>query len=313
MDDFINKQIYSFKNKKYKLDNFKKYQYDQKIFFVEIKNQKLIYEKILVDSYHKKSKIIELLKGTLEKYNLKDTILLFNIENSYYYISDIPVFNFALPDNKQGLIFPTSDFIKFSLLELDYDEIKNDFLNYINTRNENNIYFKGFNTTEDSTNIRKKLSQESYPFNVILNKNQPEPLLKIKDSKYLLDIPTIKPWSIRFKFLALTNKVIFRISFYNSKYGERSYWKQYSDLFYNDEEDYIHLIYDLNYDKEIDNNIYLKIKNDILFHYNKIEKNKSLYDNYSNNIKSSSSKINNEITYKYIHEIINNYTENLIM
>jgi len=311
MEEFINKQIESFKNKKYKKENLKKYENDDKILYIEIKDNKIIHNKILIDELHKKKKIIELLKITIKKYTLKDTILLINTGNSYYYKDDIPVFNFILPEGKQGLILPTYDFIKFSLLELDYDEIKDDFINYKDNKNENNIYFKGFDTTEDNTNIRKKLSLESYPFNIILNKNEPEPLFKIKDSKYLIDLPSTKPWSIRFKYLALTEKVIFRISFYNTNYGEKGYWKQYSDLFYNDKDDYIHLIYNINYDKEINDNIYLKIKKDILYHYNYLEKNKELYNNYSRNIKESSSKINNNITYQYISEIINNYTDKL--
>ena len=138
-------------------------------------------------------------------------------------------------------------------------------------------------------------------------------MYKLKDHKYLVDLPGSKPWSIRFKYLALAEKVVIRISFFNSKYDETGYWRQYVDIFYNEHKDYIHLIYDLDYEKPISNNLYTKIKNDILNIYNKFEKNPKLYSKYVNNINKSSLKVNNDYTYKYISKLINSYTDSLFI
>ena len=43
----------------------------------------------------------------------------------------------------------------------------------------------------------------------------------MKKYKYLLDLPGFKPWSVRFKFLTISKRLIFRISFYNSKFNEK--------------------------------------------------------------------------------------------
>jgi hypothetical protein len=45
------------------------------------------------------------------------------------------------------------------------------------------------------------------------NKDYSEEIYMIKNHKYVLDLAGVKPWSIRFKFLILMSRVIFRISF----------------------------------------------------------------------------------------------------
>jgi hypothetical protein len=316
-NNFIKEQILSFHEQKFKLNELRiKAKNNPKLLLIEIKNQKVLCEKKGIDFFDRKKRIISMLLNTLKIYKIKDTILLFNIFDSYYWKDDFPVFNFILPHGKAGLIFPTYDFIqnKF-LMDFNYDQIKNEFVKYkVNKKNiTNNIYFKGANTTEKNTNIRKKLSNEELPLNIIVNNDQSEPMFKLKDHKYLIDLPGSKPWSVRFKYLALAEKVVFRISFFNSKYDESGYWKQYIDIFYKENIDYIHLVYDIDYEKPLSNSIYSKIKNDILKVYNIFEKNQNLYNKYVKNINKSSLNVNNENTYKYIALLINSYTDELFI
>ena len=314
-NSFIEEQILSFNGKKFKLNDLKnKYENHPKLFFIEIKDQKVLHRKIVNDFFDRKVRIISMLKNTIKKYKIKDTIIIFHIYDSYYWEGNIPVFNFILPKGKSGFIFPTYDFIENKFLKnFNYDEIKNEFSLYNSNIIKNNIYFKGSDTTAKSNDIRNKLSHEKLPLKIIVNNNQSEPMYKLKDHKYLVDLPGSKPWSIRFKYLALAEKVVIRISFFNSKYDETGYWRQYVDIFYNEHKDYIHLIYDLDYEKPISNNLYTKIKNDILNIYNKFEKNPKLYSKYVNNINKSSLKVNNDYTYKYISKLINSYTDSLFI
>ena len=316
-NNFIKEQILSFRTTKFSLNDLKsKYKNNHKLLLIEIKNQKVFCHRTAIDFFDRKKRIINMIENTLKKYKIKDTLLLFNIFDSYYWEGDFPVFNFILPHGKKGFIFPTYDFIQNRYLkDFNYDEIKNEFVKYkVNKNNiKNNIYFKGANTTEKNTNIRQKLSNEATPFNIIVNKDQSEPMYKLKDHKYLIDLPGSKPWSVRFKYLALAEKAVIRISFFNSKYDETGYWRQYTDLFYKENIDYIHLVYDINYEKPISNNIYSKIKNDILKVYNKFEKNKNFYNAFVKNINKSSINVNNDNTYNYIALLINSYTDSLLI
>lgn len=316
-NNFIKEQILSFRTTKFSLNDLKsKYKNNHKLLLIEIKNQKVFCHRTAIDFFDRKKRIINMIENTIKKYKIKDTLLLFNIFDSYYWEGDFPVFNFILPRGKKGFIFPTYDFIRNRYLkDFNYDEIKNEFAKYsVNKNNiKNNIYFKGANTTEKNTNIRQKLSDEATPFKIIVNKDQSEPMYKLKDYKYLIDLPGSKPWSVRFKYLALAEKAVIRISFFNSKYDETGYWRQYTDLFYKENIDYIHLVYDINYEKSISNNIYSKIKNDILKVYNKFEKNKNFYNTFVKNINKSSINVNNDNTYKYISLLINSYTDFLLI
>ena len=58
------------------------------------------------------------------------------------------------------------------------------------------------------------------------------------------------------------NSLVFRISFYDSKRRitnqEKGYFQQSIDYLFKENRDYIHLIYNFDYDKEIPPYIYIK-------------------------------------------------------
>jgi hypothetical protein len=261
--------------------------------------------------------MINILQKMLDKYQVKDTILLLNYLDGYFYREDIPVFNYSLPIGDEtmikGLIFPNFDICDYITKNKKYnfDEIKDKIINYNITKIENDIYFRGGSTTINKVKIREKLEEEKYPLNVILNKYQE--LWKFKNHKYLLDLPGNRPWSIRLKYLFLMNSPVFRISFYNSKYCERSYYRQSFDYLFKENRDYIHLIYDFDYENEIPDNIYKKIVNDIKQKYKFYENNQNEYKKIVSNMKKASKKLNLDEMLKYLHTLIETYTTKLLI
>ena len=128
-----------------------------------------------------------------------------------------------------------------------------------------------------------------------------------------MDFPGVKPWSVRLKYLFVMNSVVFRISFYNSKNGEKGCFQQSFDYLFKENKDYIHLIYDFDYDKEIPENIYKKIVSDIKDKYSYYENNQKEYKKVVSNMKKSSKKLNLDETLKYLYTLIETYTKKLLI
>ncbi len=105
---------------------------------------------------------------------------------------------------------------------------------------------------------------------------------------------------------------IIRISFYNSKMKELSYWRQYHDYIFEENKDYIHLVYDFNYDTEITPSMYNKIKNDITDIYNTLEKNPSVYQEMINHCKKKQLYLTLNSSLKYLYHLIENYTKHIL-
>ena len=326
MNKFINEQISVFK-KKYKyediiqeLNYYKKIPYllnttyYDYIFKVIIKDNALVYNiekynKILIAEFSSKIKrIINILKNLVKIYKIDDTIIFINIADDYIH-TELPIFNLSLPYGINGFIFPNYDMNSFFYTNGNFNNTVKLFNNFNPDKIINCIYFKGGRTTNDFSKIREKLNDEQYPFNVISIWGKNEPLYYIKKYKYLLDLPGGKPWSIRLKYLALSERLIIRISFYNSKFGETDYWRQFTDIYIKEDIDYIHLKYDVDYDKEINDILYSKIKRDILNIYYYFEKNPNLYNKMVKNLKKHSKNLNIKNMYKYLHILINDYTE----
>ena len=179
------------------------------------------------------------------------------------------------------------------------------------TKIDNDIFFRGAYTSKNRSKIREKIHYENNPFNIILNK--PEYIGNFKNHKYLLDLPGVKPWSVRLKYLFVMNSLIFRISFYNSNNGEKGYFQQSFDYLFTENIDYIHLIYDFDYDRVIPHNIYNKIVNNIKKKYIYYENNQNEYNSIVNNMKKSSEKLNLDEMLKYLYTSIETYTEKLLM
>ena len=203
-------------------------------------------------------------------------------------------------------MFPSFDCIKL-------DDLKQTFNNYKIDKTNNDIYFKGGQSSKKKSQIREKLESEKKPFNIIVSSKNFEEPYKMKDHKYLLDLPGVKPWSVRFKKLTFTNRLIIRISFYNSIKNEKSYWKQFTNLIYKENKDYIHLVYDFDYDKKIPQNIYNNIVKDIIKVYNYYENNYEEYKKITSHMTKTSKKLTLNFTLKYIAKILNEYTKHLII
>ena len=312
MNKFIESQINTFNSKRYNIyQNINNIKLNNNLLVIEIKENKLIID--LEDDFLCRKKNIKLIfEKLLKKYKLKDTIILIHLRDGYYWKSDLPVFNFAVPFGKKGLIFPNFDFCDFDLLQSNYDQLKNKFKKYVPEKIENDLYFKGGKSSIKKCQIREKLSEEKKPFNVIASKNYNESLYKIKDHKYLLDLSGVKPWSVRFKYLLLAERVIFRISFYNPEIGEKGYFRQFYDYILNDKEDYVHLIYKLNYDECISVSLYKKIKEDILNKYTFFEKNPDKYIKIVNSLNKKIKKININSMLKYLYRLISKYTDKVL-
>lgn len=262
------------------------------------------------DFLDRKILIIKLLENTLANHKINDTIIILYYADGYCN-DNTPIFNFALPDGILGLIFPHFDII---------DSKDNTLNNKINSITKykpkkiiNDIYFKGGSNTQKRNTIRERLEKEKFPINVILYSTTYEEQYRMKDHKYLLDLPGVKPQSVRLKYLTVMERLIIRISFYDPSRGEKSYWKQVIDYLLTENKDYVHLIYKINYDIPINNNLYKKILFDINKIYKEFESNDKKYDKMVKNLKKKSEKINVENIYKYVAKLINSYTKNIII
>lgn len=262
------------------------------------------------DFLNRKMLIIKLLKNTLAKHKINDTIIILYYADGYCN-DNTPIFNFALPDGILGLIFPHFDII--NIKENTLNNKINSIIKYKPKKIINDIYFKGSPNTKKRNTIRERLEKENFPINVILYSNTYEDQRTMKDHKYLLDLPGVKPWSVRLKYLTVMERLIIRISFYDPSRGEKSYWKQVIDYLLTENKDYVHLIYKTNYDIPINNNLYKKILFDINKIYEEFENNDKKYDKMVKNLKKKSEKINVENIYKYVAKLINSYTKNIII
>ena len=154
------------------------------------------------------------------------------------------------------------------------------------------MFFRGGLTSKNKSKIREKVQKEKLPFNVKLNQQKNEFIGNFKSHKYLLDLAGVKPWSVRLKYLLIMNSLIFRVSFYNSDNGEKGYFQQSTDYLFKENKDYIHLIYDFNYDKEIPAEIYKKCITDIKQKYIYYENNQKEYDRIVTNMNNATKKLN---------------------
>ena len=349
MKKFIKSQIDSFDKKKYKKSDLLKSNIIEDfpmLYRIQIKNNKMIYDTEIIknvfidikEGVDRKERLINILQKMLDKYKVKDTVLILSYVDGYFWKKDIPVFNYSVPIGKKGLIFPNFDILDFKDdgIVYDFDGIKDKIENRPVKKIKNDIFFRGGLTSKNRSKIREKIQYEKIPFNVRLIKgglndiyNRFLFLLKIainatdlveskfinsfKKHKYLLDLPGVKPWSVRLKYLFVMNSVVFRISFYNSKNGEKGYFQQSYDYLFKENKDYIHLIYDFNYDEEIPKNIYIKCVNDIKEKYTYYENNENQYKKMVTNMQKASKKLDLDEMLKYLHTLIETYTEKLLV
>ena len=322
MNEFIDKQILSFNNKKYNLlpehkAILKKYPL---LVLIIIKDNK-IYEKKHRDTKVKyinnRLKYIDFIFSLFfTKYKIEDTYLFINLADGFFWREDIPVFNWILPDGFKGLIFPNFDILNATIgnKEYNFDEVIDKCINYEPDKINNEIFFIG----RPYCFFRKNLSEiTENPIKIIVPKDVNDKSIFIempefKNYKYLFDLPGNRPWSVRLKYLFFMDRYIIRISFYNSVWGENSYWKQWFDYLF-DENDYSHLIYDdPEYGENLDDKMMSKIKNDILEIYNDLEKHPEKYKKAIDNIKRKRKELNLDNTMKYLYTLISRYTDEIL-
>jgi hypothetical protein len=315
----VDNQISHLDNTKYTIKQLEQLykQHPNDIYIIKIINNKLVYNTSLYDPLNRLSKIIIFLENVLKLYKLDNTILGFYIRDSFFWKAKIPVFNWALPDNIYGLIFPHFDMQLFEFdntNKYDFDKIKTQFnkVKVNKTDKINKIYFKGSSTSKNKTYLRETFKTYNHPFSIKID-TPTEPLTNLKKYKYILDLPGVKPQSLRFKYLFLTNSLPIRISLYNTKFDEQSEWKQYIDTFLIENEDYIHLKYNVDYDNRLSKLQLNKIKHDIVKVYNKLENN---HTKYRQIVKSGHDKVKKLVTmkstYYYIYYIIKQLTAKCI-
>jgi hypothetical protein len=86
-----------------------------------------------------------------------------------------------------------------------------------------------------------------------------------------------------------------------------------TDYLFKENKDYVHLLYDFNYDKEIPQNIYKKIVTDIKDKYIYYENNQKEYKKMVSNMKTASKKLNIDEMLKYLHTLIETYTKKILI
>jgi hypothetical protein len=231
------------------------------------------------------------------------------------------------PNINSGLILPPFDLynitVNLNKPLIDLDQFKKLCDDTTVSEIINDIYFRGVDSScyRGSNNFRKLMCEKaktetSIPYNINIYSydevdNNFESMIKLKNHKYLLDLPGDQPWSIRFKFLMMMERVVFRISFYNSEY-ENGPYKQFHDYLFEPDIDYVNLVYDFKIHEKIPSTILSQINTDIINKYKYFEKNPEKYTEMVNNMKQKSSQLTLANCLIYTEKLINAYTQNLI-
>lgn len=245
----------------------------QKHVLVQIKNNtfNIITHKNKNNRYKSIKILLEIMFSWIHKNN-KDIncingIFAFRITDGYDFEYNIPTICFSKPFNKKSFLYPD-----FNIYKL--DEKKEMFkknCNNINKKNE--IYFKGSSSSIEKSYIREYMEKFKTPFNIDISKEY-LPYYDICNYKYLLDLPGVKPWSVRLIELYLSKSFPIRVIMYYNKWDEKRWVQFYEKMFDNS---YISVEYDTNYNKKLSLDTINTIRNDILDIYKQLEDNKELY------------------------------------
>jgi hypothetical protein len=309
MKRFINSQIDSFNNKKYDISDYhnilEKYPL---LLFIKIKNNKF-------ESHHIQSEVkyIEqriagvksIFKLLLEIYKLPDTQMYIYVGDMYFWEEDLPVFCWSIPIGIQGLIFPNPDILNYNIKNKKYnfDKVKKKCKKYEPSEIKYDIYFIGKPTSDFRISMASKYSL----FDIDISEKN-IPIYKFKKHKYLLDFSGRKSWSTRLKYLFCMDRMVIRVSEYNSSRGEKGYWRQWFDYIFEQNKDYVHLVYD-----EVNTINITKIKNDILDTYKISESEPISYKNMVDCMNRKSKKLNIKNTLKYLYRLICSYTKHILV
>jgi len=285
---------------------------------------------------------LKLIKRTVEyciKNNKKvpDTHLFFWVSDRVPWelgelMDKYPFYVYAKPKDINNIIFPDNTFECITLKKkyegecFDWDTIKSMFakINKSYMEKLNLVYFKGTATTKTIHRIREileKYSRNKKHFTIFLDGwKKYEPITEIAKYRYLLNLPGHYPWSNRFKYLFLTQSVIFNINVFTKAITEDGWneeeYLSFMDLIMEPDVDYFDLkftYYNVGINKSIQlqnkarimtekeiNKIITKI-NDIYFNPTKYkDKIESMIKSYNKKIE----KLDLEFIYEYIYQCI---------
>lgn len=290
----------------------------------------------IISSYNdpRISDVIELVKRSLDY--AKRNGLKVNDTYIYFYSCDVyvweyqeyPFFVYSKPKNKKGILFPDHSFIRNKISTISsWNKQKSELIkSVIQNPNKkiNKIYFYGGGGDISARHkYRHKLRDLHLPNMEIHIRDKWKSMTTLSKYKYLLNLPGVQPWSNRFKYLFLTKSLVINVNLlqtyiYKSGkiYKNLKYINFYDNLFIPNR-DYIDI--DVEYVEERKNNY--KIYNEKQFKksvdkiekvYNFMEKNEKLYSRMVNNAYKKVNLITEEIIYKNMIKLMNEYTEKLI-
>lgn len=302
---------------------------DAKIFRVMISNNKIKIGSLLPEfsadkhSRHRMREVLAILHTLVKTYKIHDTEFLMNVSDVYFSKADVPVFNFSVPKNKPGFIFPNYEILNayshrrnsYGQKMMDIDTFAEIAKAYHPEVIHNDMYFAGSDNTNRATHIRANMAREEAPFDInLLTSTDPHrPMETMKDHRFVLDIPGWKPWSGRLKFMFLLDRLPVRISLYNPENGEESHLRQYFDFIFVENVDYVHLLYPCDYTKPIPESLYNTIIADLRKVYDEFNAFPEKYDAMVENIARKRKYIDMSHTLGYLRDLLNTYTKTVIV
>lgn len=317
MDAFIREQIAGYGGKRHRVGALDMRKYP-KLIRVRICGGQVALEMAMGPMLGRDAYIRTVVEQLLARHAVADTVFLVNMADGYTYLDDTPVFNYAVPGGKRGLVFPNFDLYvpraKAAGGVMDFDQTKHECKQYSPDPDSValDLYFKGNCTSKSRSAIRERLSREPHPFNVTASNDYSEPVFKIKDHKYALDLCGAKPQSLRLKYLFMMSRVVIRVSFFNPAIGETSHWRQWYDPIFEPGVDYVHLQYAFDYDAAIPDKIYAAVKRDVLAVRAHFEARPRAYAAMVASLDAKRRRLTLNSTFRYLRDLLERYTAEVL-
>jgi hypothetical protein len=219
----------------------------------------------VMDQCSKSSRVVAMMKMiyiTSRKYTLPPVKFYIYTNDSYCYEHrDLPLFVFAKPSNREGILLPDNSFITENASDWNHLSWKYQ----IQDIRQNStpfkdklpiVFFKGQRTgplcRKNEAVLRKWGTRCAFEKHALTNKfmqveigNSREPMHAWTQYKYLLNLPGAQPWSYRFKYLLATGSVVIDIVVQQqygrdpTNYNER--WDNVFDGFFRPGRDYVQI------------------------------------------------------------------------
>ncbi|AYV82757.1 MAG: putative O-glucosyltransferase rum-like protein [Hyperionvirus sp.] len=250
-----------------------------------------------------------------------DMTVYVRVSDSYAYeYQDLPIFIFAKPINKKGILFPDNTFVCHQVINKceNWDRtvrLIDEKCKGSNIEKRNEIFFKGANTGAKKYNLRYLLSEEripGLPLKIVLE-TQYEPMYSFCNSKYLLNLPGHQPWSYRFKYLFLMRSLVINVAV-RVHYSEVDYndkWINFFDNIFVPGEDYVELVYDW-YENSDNGERYRKLVREIKGTYDYYEAHPEEYNKMVDNGYRKVKTITNKFVYEMFYDLLVRYNRKLV-